>query len=231
MLIYRFGHLVVVICSFAAAEARADELQTKVLHAIRASQPDAYSFQRTLAFERTGSARKVLMERYDPRRPMNQRWSLVSVDGHPPRSKEVEQSQKSRKGPTPSYHELAEWFGAPAVRSDAAPGYVTYHFSRLPAGVMKIGSHDASADTQADALVNIKVKIPFVERVRFTSAKGFRMMMVASVQSIDFSARYTQFANGAVVPATSASTIKGSMFGKSGQMTTSVTFASFEAAR
>lgn len=231
MLINRFGHIVVVICSFAAAEARADELQTKVLQAIRASKPDAYSFQRTMAFERTGSARKVLMERYDPRRPLDQRWSLISVDGHPPSSKEVEQSRKSRKGPTPSYYELAEWFGAPAVRSDVTSGYVAYHFSRLPTGVMKIGSHDASADTQAEAFVNIKGKVPFVERVRFTSAKSFRMMMVASVQSIDFSARYTQFANGVVVPTSSATVIKGSMLGKSGQITTAVTFASFEAAR
>jgi len=57
------------------------------------------------------------------------------------------------------------------------------------------------------------------------------MMMVASVQSIDISARYVSLSSGAIVPAASASIINGSMLGKSGQITTAVTFGSFEAVR
>lgn len=224
-------YAVSILCTFAAVEAKADELQVRILQAIKSTNPEAYSFQRTMAFERTGSARKVLVERYDPRGQISRRWSLITVDGHNPSVKDVEQSQKSRRGTIPSYRELAEWFGTPAARNDTLPGYVTYRFSRLPTGTMKIGSHDASADTQAEALVNVKGKTPFVERVRFTSTKGFRMMMVASVQSIEVNSRYAQLSSGAVVPATSASVIKGSMLGKSGEITTAVTFASFEAVR
>lgn len=220
-----------MLYSFIAGEAKADELQIRLLQAIKATNPEGHTFQRTMVLERTGSARKVLVERYDPRGQIGQRWLLISVDGHAPSGKDVEQSRKSRRGTTPSYRELAEWFGAPAARSDTAPGYVTYRFSRLPVGTMKIGSHDASADTQAEALVNVKGRTPFVERVRFTSSKGFRMMMVASVQSIEVSARYAQLSSGAIVPATSSSVINGSMLGKSGQITTAVTFASFEAVR
>ena len=55
--------------------------------------------------------------------------------------------------------------------------------------------------------------------------------MVASVQSIDISARYVSLSSGAIVPAASASIINGSMLGKSGQITTAVTFGSFEAVR
>lgn len=231
MQISSIKYVVIMSCSLVTVEAKADELQSKLLQGIKSNNPEAYSFQRSMVLERTGSARKVLVERYDPRAGAGQRWSLVSVDGHAPSAKDVEQSRKSRKGTTPSYHELAEWFGAPAVRTDTAPGYVTYRFSRLPAGVMKIGSHDASADTQAEAIVNVKGKMPFVERVRFTSTKGFRMMMVASVQSIDVSARYASLSNGAIVPVASASVINGSMLGRSGQITTAVTFASFEAVR
>lgn len=231
MLNFSIKYVLFIPCLFTAIESRADELQSKILQGIRSSNPEAYSFQRSMVLERTGSARKVLVERYDPRGQAGQRWSLVSVDGHAPSAKDIEQSQKSRKGTTPSYRELAEWFGAPAVRTETALGYVTYRFSRLPAGVIKIGSHDASADTQAEALVNVKGKVPFVERVRFTSTKGFRLMMVASVQSIDISARYASLSSGAIVPAASASVINGSMLGKSGQITTAVTFASFEAVR
>ena len=230
MLTSGIKYVVFILCSITAVESRADELQNRLLQGIRSTNPEAYSFQRSMILERTGSARKVLVERYDPRGQAGQRWSLVRVDGHAPSPKDIEQSRKSRKGTTPSYRELAEWFGAPAVRTDTAPGYVTYRFSRLPAGVIKIGSHDASADTQAEAVVNVKGKVPFVERVRFTSTKGFRMMM-ASVQSIDISARYVSLSSGAIVPAASASIINGSMLGKSGQITTAVTFGSFEAVR
>lgn len=219
------------IGAIATGEVRADELQARLLQAMRASDPEAYGFQRTIAFERTGAARKVIVERYDPRAQPAQRWSLVSVDGRPASAKEVEQARKAKRESTPSYRELAKWFGAPAVRIDAAPGHATYRFDRLPAGAVKIGSHDASPDMHAEAYVNMTGKVPFVERVRFTSTKAFRMMLVASVQSIDVTARYAPLAGGAIVPATSASVLKGSMLGKSGQMTTAVTYAGFEPVR
>lgn len=57
------------------------------------------------------------------------------------------------------------------------------------------------------------------------------MKMVALVKSIDFSARHTQLGKLTVVPATSESAIKGSLLGKSGKITTTERFASFEAAR
>lgn len=208
---------------------RLDELQSKVLSAISASRTDAFGFQRTMVIEKTGSARKVMVERYDPRRPLAGRWSLVSVDGRAPSAKELEQSRKAKRGPVPSYAELAKWFGATATRADTAPGHVIYRFGRLPAGALKIGSHDASADTQAEAFVNVKGNAPFVERVRFTSSKGFRMMMVASVKSMDVTSRYALLPTGAVVPEASTVTMTGSLLGKSGQIKSAVTFDAFQA--
>lgn len=111
------------------------------------------------------------------------------------------------------------------------PGYVVYRFAELPAGVLKIGSHDASADTQAEAIVNVRGQAPFVERVRLSSSKGFRMMLVASVQRIDFTSRYALLPTGTVVPEASASTITGSLLGKSGQIKTNVSFSGFQAVR
>jgi len=220
----RFLAVTFIAAAIAPIDARADALQGKLLASIKATRPDGYSFQRTLVIERSGAPRKVFVERYDPRRPTADRWSLVSVDGQAPSAKEVAQSRKAKRGPTPSYAELAEWFGAPAARSDTTPGYATYHFARLPAGVLKIGSHDASPDTQAEALVNLKGATPYVERIRFVSTKGFRMMMVASIQSLDITGRYRLLPNGAPIPDGSASVMAGSLLGKSGQMKTSVTF-------
>lgn len=216
---------------FLAPAAHADDLQNRVLAAMRASRPDAFRFQRTSVADRTGAERKTVVERYDPARPPSQRWQLVSVDGRAPTAKESEKARKAKRGPAPSYAELADWFGAPATRSETTPGYVTYRFAKLPAGAVEIGSHDASADTQAEAMVNVRARTPFVERVRFTSTKGFRMMMVASVQSLDVVSRYAALATGEIVPASSASTITGSLFGKSGSIRSTATFSGFQAVR
>ena len=220
----RFLAVAIAAIGFASTEARADALQSKVLAGIKATRPDGYSFQRTLVIDRSGAARKVFVERYDPRRPAADRWTLVSVDGQSPTAKDVAQSRKAKRGPTSSYAELATWFGAPATRSDTTPGYATYHFARLPAGVLKIGAHDASPDTRAEALVNTKAAIPYVERIRFVSTKSFRMMMVASIQSLDITNRYRLLPSGAAIPDGSSSVLAGSLLGKSGQMKTSVTF-------
>lgn len=218
-------------CTLAATQAQADELQNRVLASIRASRADAFTFQRAMVFDSSGSPRKTIVERYDPRRPAADRWTLVSVDARAPTPKDIERSRKTRRSDAPSYSQLAEFFGAPARRSDGPAGYVTYHFDRLPAGALKIGSHDASADTQADAFVNVKGNIPFLERVRFTSTKGFRMMLIASVQSMDLSRRYTQLSSGAVVPESSASSLKGSYLGKVGHMETATSFSGFQAVK
>ena len=214
-----------------ASTAQADELQNRLVAAQRAARADSYRFRRTILIDRTGAARKTLVEQFDPRQPAPQQWQLVSVDGHAPTAKEADQSRKAKRGPVPSYAELAPWFGAPAVRSEPAPGYVSYRFAHLPAGSFKIGSHDASADTQAEALVNIKGAVPFVERIRLSSTKGFRMMLVASVTSMVINQSYRLLPDGHVVPNGSASDISGALFGKAGQLRSSATYADIEAVR
>lgn len=214
-----------------ASAAHADALQDQVLASASATPRDLYAFKRTLVLERTGSPRKVLVEQFDPRKPVAQQWSLVSVDGHAPNAGDLAQSRKAKRGPTPSYADVAHWFGAAATRSDGAPGYVTYRFARLPAGALKIGSHDASADTQAEALVNTKGKSPFVEQVRLVSSKGFRMMLVASVDSVAVSGHYRVLSDGMAMPADSASTMSGSMLGKAGTIHASASYAEFQRVR
>jgi hypothetical protein len=209
----------------------ADALQDRVLATARATRSDIYAFRRTIAIERTGAARQVFVEQFDPRKPAAQAWALVSVDGHAPAEKDLSSWRKGDRGPVPSYNQLAKWFGAPATRSDGPAGYVTYRFARLPAGALKIGSHDASADTQAEAVVNVQGKLPYVERVRLVSTKSFRMMLVASVQSMATSGHYRLQADGAPVPAESNSRIIGSLFGKDQTIQASATYSDFQKVR
>ena len=211
-----------------AEQARADALQDRVLAGMRVVRADAYAFQRSIAVVREGAAAKTVVERFDPRRPAAQRWTPVSVDGRAPAPKDLERARKAKRDRTPSYAELARWFGAPATRADGPAGYVVYRFARLPAGTLKIGSHDASADTSAEALVNVRGPAPFVERVRFASAKPFRMMMVARVQSIAATARYRPLPDGTPVPLDTATDMAGSLMGKAGRMRATATFSGWE---
>lgn len=197
----------------------------------RATRTDTYSFRRTIVIESDVAKRKVFVEQYDPRRAPADQWSLISVDGRAPTQKETEDRRKSQRDPFPPYFAMSKWFGAPAMRSDTAPGYVTYRFASLLPGTLKFGSHDASADTQAEALVNMKGNVPFIERVNMTSTRGFRMMLVASLGSMTFTMRYRQLPDGYVVPLDALSDITGSAMGKSGQMHTTATFSDFQAAQ
>lgn len=217
--------------SLCAGVAHADALQDQVLAAARATRSDIYAFRRTLAIERTGAARQVIVEQFDPRRPAGQQWSLVSIDGRAPVEKDVKAWRKSDHGQVPSYNQLAKWFGTPATRSDGAQGYVTYRFARLPAGVLKMGSHDASADTQAEAVVNTQGRFPYVERVRLVSTKGFRMMLVASVQSMATAGHYRVQPDGLPVPVESSSRIVGALFGKDQTLQALATYSAFQQVR
>lgn len=226
-------HLIILTAAAIpyASEARADALQQQVLAGARAVPSDGYSFRRSLTIERTGAARKLLVERFDPRLPVASRWYLIAVDGRAPTVKEIEQSRKARRGDVPSYHQLARWFGAPATRVDAAPGYATYRFARLPKGVLKVGPVDPSEHLSVEASVNLKGSTPFVERVRITSTKPFRIMMVASVKSMTITGRYRLGPDGRPVPADNASDFAGSVFGKARTMRTRTTFDEMRAVR
>jgi hypothetical protein len=227
---------VLIAASLAAAclacsAARADEVQNQIVAVAKGTSASTFGFRRTMTIQQTGQPRKILVEQYDPRRQGADQWSLVSVDGRAPTAKENADSRKAKRGPVPSYGELAKWVGAPASRSSPGPGYVLYRFASLPAGTLKIGSHDASADTQAEVLVNIKEKIPLVERVRLKSTRGFRMMLVASLDSIMIDQRYRVLPDGHAVPSQAISDMSGSMLGKAGRVQAEATYSDFRAAR
>ena len=215
----------------SASAAHADEVQNQIVAAAKGTSASAYGFRRTMTIQQTGKPRKILIEQYDPRRPAADQWSLVSVDGRAPTAKESADAHKMKRGPVPSYGELAKWIGAPASRTSPGPGYVLYRFARLPAGTLKIGSHDASADTQGEVLVNIKDKTPLVEHVRLKSTKGFRMMLVAAIDSILIDQRYRMLPDGHAVPSQAISDMSGSMLGKAGRMQAEATYSDFKAAR
>jgi hypothetical protein len=225
-----FAIAVAAVC-LAGGGARADTLQDQVAAVARATRTDTYSFRRTIVIDSNVAKRKVMLQQFDPRRSPGDQWVLMTVDGRAPTSKEVEDARNAGRDPFPPYFAVSKWFGGPATRSETAPGYVTYQFESLVPGTLKFGTHDASADTRAEALVNVKGNVPFIEELRLTSTRGFKMMLVASMGSMTYMMRYRQLPDGNVVPLDAVSDINGSAMGKSGLMHTSATFSDFQAAQ
>ena len=228
------GALLIPAAAIAAlaVPAHADPLQDQVLGGMKAANSADIGFTQTTRVDRTGSASKEYVTRYDPRAPAASRWTLVRVDGRAPTDKETREVLKgANRAPLPGYARLAKWFAGPATRVAQGAGSVTYRFARLPAGTIKIGSHDASADTVVDAVVNTGGRVPYVERVRMTSSAPFRMMLVAKVESFVFTSSYAPLPDGRPFPTGNDADMTGSMLGKSGSFKTRTRFADVRATR
>ena len=217
--------------AFLPVQLSADELQSRLVAGARATDTTGYAVRQTITASGTGVASKTYVTAYDPRRAPADRWRLVSIDGRAPTEKESEKSRKAKRGPVPTYADLAKWLGAPATRIEGSDGAVIYRYPRLPAGTVKLGSHDASADVAAEVLVNPNGGAPFVDRIRFTSTKAFRMMLVASVRTMAFTTRFHRLADGQVVMADTTSAITGSMMGKSGELRTNLNYTDWQKVR
>lgn len=209
--------LLLIACLLFPAPAFADELQQQVLAFAKTVREDDFAFTQTSSNQRSGEAAKDFVLRYDPRKAKGARWTVLKVEGRAPTAKEVAAiTKQANKGKVPSYGRIANWFGSPAKRIGAGSGTVTYRFANLPKGTINMGSHDASADTVAEVVVNTSSKVPFVERVRFVSTKPFRMMMVAKVESFEAASVYRMQDNGKPMVVGTAMDMSGSMLGKTG---------------
>ncbi len=215
----------------APGVAHADALQQQVLAAAKSVTPADFAFTQSLRIERTGTPSKQIVQRYDPRRG-SAAWTLVKVDDRAPTPKESADSAKtSAKARVPTYARISEWFGAPATRIATTPTSVTYRFASLPKGAVKMGSHDASANTSVEAVVNTAGRIPFVERARFTSNAPFRMFVVAKVEKFVFTTTNRLTPDGRPAPEATVSEFSGSFMGKAQTMKTLTRYSEVQGVR
>ena len=210
--------------------AAADPLQDRVLAGIKATDTSDVGFVQTTRIEQGGPTAKVIVARYTPAGVA--RWTVLRVDGRAPTEKESTGFVKAAtRTPGPNYARMARWFGGRATRVAEEPGRVTFRFAALPKGVVTMGKHDASAHTAAEAVVNTAGPQPFVERVRFTSSKPFRMMLVAKVERYLLTATYAPLPDGRVFSTGTDSDIAGSLMGKSGNLRTRTRYSEVRAGR
>jgi hypothetical protein len=216
----------------SSAPAFADALQDQVLAGARAAKETDFAFTQALVIDQTGSKRRQVVSNYDPRRTAGARWKLVELDGKEPTAKELEAAAKRNGKRKPStYADIADLFVGPAKRISSTPERVTYFFPRLPAGVLKMNDKDLSADTSAEAVVNISGKQPYVEQVRYRTNKPFRIALIAKVESLTAFANYRLMPDGRPVLQSSGSDMSGSAMGKSGSMKSRSSYAGHQPVR
>ena len=226
------GNLAVAFClTLLPQAALADTLQQQVLAAAKTVTAADFAFTQANRFERTGAPATQIVQRYDPRRG-KAAWSLLKIDDRAPTPKQAaDAAKRSAKAQVPSYARIAEWFGAPATRVATTPTSVTFRFAALPKGTIKMGSHDASANTSVEAVVNTAGRIPFVERARFTSNAPFRMFMVAKVERFVITATHRLLGDGRPVLDATATEFGGSLMGKAQTLKTRTAYTDYAPVR
>src|ERR1039457_6129899 len=112
--------------STALAQHNQDELKQRVLAQAQSVSPDEYAFTRTIRTEQTSNGKteqKVNVEKFDPTKPAEARWTLTSVDGVPPSPDALKTFREDlAKRRIPGYYRLAGYFGTPATPSTDSHG-------------------------------------------------------------------------------------------------------------
>lgn len=212
-----------------AADDGSEAMRQRILTGARMVSADDYAFTRTARTQETegGKTEKhVTIERYDPARPADQRWTLVSMDGRTPTADELSKHRKGLAGRrVANYGRVADYFAAPAAAAADAEGRKVMKFEKLAKGSLLVNDADISANATGEATINDSGEAPFVEQMRFTSTKSTRVKLVAVIERMESTTRYRMMPNGKPAPVEQITDMTGSMMGKQGRIRTVLTYS------
>src|SRR5438477_3035619 len=179
--------------SASRAEDKTNELKQRILSQAQSMGPDDYAFTRTVKSDQTSNGKTehhVNVEKFDPTKSGDARWTLVSVDGAPPSSDALKEYKKaSANRPVPGYHRLAKYFGSASTVSTDSRGRTVFHFNSLPKDSAIVMNSDVSSNTTADVTVTEANGSPSVEQVHLT-VKPMRLKLIMQLDHYESTARY-----------------------------------------
>jgi hypothetical protein len=218
----------------AIAQENADAIKQRILAQAQSVSADDYAFTRTVRTEGTMGGKNdqtVNVEKYDPTKPADSRWSLVSVNGAAPSAEALNRFRKeAQKRRVPGYHRLANYLGSPATASDDARGRTVLRFVRLPKDSVTVMDSDVSQNATAEVTVNDSGGAPLAEQVRIT-LKPTRIKLVMKLNSFESTARYRMGPEGKPLLVEQTSDMTGSGMGQEGRMRTVTTYSDYRAVR
>ena len=219
--------------SLAAEANNADGLKERIIAHARTVTPEDYAYTRTIRTESSEGNKKeerVIVDRWDPAKPHDQRWTLVSINGQPPNPDQLKNyAKETPKRRTVYYGRIAEYFGKPANSATDARGQTVFRLASLPKETVVASGTDISDNASGELVVETSGATPFIEEVRFVSTKSTRVKLVALIERFEAVNRYKMMPNGKPAPVESSSEMNGSMMGKQGIIRTKVTYSDHRA--
>lgn len=220
------------LSSAALAQNKPDELKQRILSQAQSIGADDYAFTRTIKSDGTSNGKTeqhVNIDKFDPTKSGDARWTLVSRDGAPPSADVLSQYKKDApKRRVPGYYRLANYFGSPATASTDSRGRTVFHFTALPKDIVKVMDSDVSQNATADASVSEGDGTPFVEQLHVT-VRPTRIKLIAKLESYEFTARYRIGPEGKPLLMEQTTDLSGSGMGQEGKMHTVVTYYDYRA--
>ena len=223
-----------ILClgSAALAQENADALKQRVRLLAQSMTPDDYAFTRTVRNDVTAGGNNeqtVNIERYDPTKPAEARWSLVSVNGAPPSADALKRFRKEvRKRRMSGYDRLANYFGAPATTSTDADGRTVFRFSSLPKGSIDMMDIDLSRNASAELVMSDGDGTPFAEQVHL-SVKPIRLLLVMKLNRYEATSRFAVGPQGKPLLVEQTAELSGSALGFEGSMRSVATYSDYRA--
>jgi hypothetical protein len=228
----RAGLLGLACVSIAVAQNKPDELKQRILSQAQSMGPDDYAFTRTVKSDQTSNGKTehhVNIEKYDPTKSGDARWSLVSVDGAPPAADILARYQKeSPKRRVPGYYRLARYLGSASTVSTDSRGKTVFHFNSLPKDAAIVMDSDVSSNTSADVTVTEASGAPFVEQVHLT-VKPTRLKLIMKLDHYESTTRYRMGPEGKPLIAENTADMSGSGMGQEGGAHTVATYSDYRA--
>ena len=220
--------------SAALAQHNQDELKQRILVQAQSVSADDYAFTRTVRSEQTSNGKTeqhVNVEKFDPTKPAEARWMLVSADGAPPSADALNRFRtESAKRRVPGYYRLARYFGTAATTSTDSHGRTVFHFGTLPKDTAIVFDTDVSHNATADVSVSEANGTPFAEHVHLT-VRPMRIKLLMKLERYESTARYRLGPEGRPLLMEQTSDMNGSGMGQEGRAHTVVTYSDYRVAR
>ena len=219
-----------------AAEANstdAEALKERIIAHARTVTAEDFAYTRTVRMESTEGDKKeehVVVERWDPAKPLEQRWTLISFDGRPPEAEQLKDYRKELPKRRQAYYgRVAGYFAKPATSVVDARGRTIFRFASLPKETVMVSDADISASATGEVVVDTNGAMPFIEEVRFSSTKPTRVKLVAKIERFETLTRYRLMPDGKPAPIELVSEMSGSMLGQQGRLRTRIAYTDHRA--
>jgi hypothetical protein len=204
----------------ATADGR-EQLRDAIVASSAAQSPTSLSFDRVTRLVRKGggsTTRQVRVEHWD-----GARWTLVSINDHPPSSSE--RAKSSRSAGVPGYHELARIVAAATDRRVDADGRTLLLVPVLPTGSVIADGKDISEHLQAEAVLGTRGGMPWVAQLRVVNREAFKLNLLIKVTEFEQVSDYRLDAQGQPRLMAQQNDSQGSMFGFAGGEKSEIVYA------